>query len=408
MTQKALLIAKTWPEPASTAAGRRTIDLLSILSNDFEIHVASAAEVTPFQANLEDMGFTGHTIAVNDDTFDDWIGRLSPDMVIYDRYVMEEQFGWRVRQFAPKAMTLLDTSDLHFLRMARQQAFKKQAPIDLYHDVTIREITAIQRCDLTLLISEFEQQLLVETFLIAANKLLYLPFLAEQPIVRTHNSFQQRQHCMMIGGFKHEPNRDAARWLRDTLWPRIAKKLPNHVQMHVYGGYADHAINQLHSPKHNFYIKGRADDALKTMNQYRLNLAPLRFGAGQKGKIFEGWVSGTPTLSTPIGLESMANEDEVGFSPTIDPEGFAQQCAEFYLNETSWCQAQDNGYRLLSKRFSKNEHMPRFLSIVKTTLSQLNQHRHHDIHSRVLWQNQFKAHEYLSRWITLKNSPDAP
>jgi glycosyltransferase involved in cell wall biosynthesis len=403
-TKVVLLIAKNWPEPNSTAAGRRTLDLLGLLKEaNFEVHIASTAEPTPFQANFAALTYTTHAIEVNSSAFDDWIKAFSPTLVIYDRFVMEEQFGWRVKEHSPASATLIDTSDLHCLRVAREQAFKKNQPINLFNDIAIREISAITRCDFTLMISKVEIGLLINEFKIPANKCLYLPFVVEQMPQVSKTRFNDRQHLVMVGGFKHEPNRDATRWLRETLWPAMQPLLPKGTQMHVYGAYADHAINQLNAPKKCFYIKGRVDDSMATVEKYRLNLAPLRFGAGQKGKILEGWLTGTPTLTTPVGAEAMLGSEPAVYSLTGQPDEFAHLVAAYYNDETLWLALQEDGYRRVQTNFLSSDHVPGFIEPLLGAIDNLDTHRAHDFWQSLLWQNQQGAMKYMSRWIEEKN-----
>lgn len=175
-------------------------------------------------------------------------------------------------------------------------------------------------------------------------------------------------------------------------------------ELHLYGGYADHAINQLHNPKERFLVKGRADCALTTLSKYRLNLAPLRFGAGQKGKILEGWLTGTPTLTTPIGAESMAQPGELHYQPTDDPTRFAQLTAKAYLNEHYWQKLQQAGYKLLQSHYQQAAYADSFHARVQSISRNLSEHRHRNFFGRLLWQNQFRASEYMSRWIEQKNA----
>lgn len=401
---KALLIAKNWPEPNSTAAGRRTLNLLKLFKGmGFDIHVACAAEKTPFQMPLEALGYSAAAIIVNDSRFDDYLEQLKPGLVIFDRFVMEEQFGWRVRAITPDAMTVLDTSDLHCLRLAREQAIKHATEVDLFNEHAVREVTSILRCDLTIMISQVEMNLLTSQFNVPEKLLYCLPFLVSESDYRPGLPFDERKNLVMFGGFKHSPNRDAVHWLKQELWPAIRKQLPSETEIHIYGGYADHAINQLHNPKAKFLIKGRADCALTTIGEYRLNLAPLRFGAGQKGKILDGWLTGTATLTTPIGAESMATETELGYRPTVEPEAFASLAAKLYLEENEWRDQQARGYALLRQHYTHDQHAANFIERINAICEGLRAHRHQNLFGRILWQNQFKASEYMSRWIELKN-----
>lgn len=397
----ALLLARHWPEPNSTAAGRRTLDLLAALeSAGYDVEIASPAEPTPFQAEA---GYPHHSIAVNDSGFDTWIAERDPALVVYDRFVMEEQFGWRVHRQCPHAMTLLDTSDFHALREARQQALTSGATPNLFNATAERELAAMARCDLTLMISRVEIDLLQQQFHVPTEQLLYLPFLVDRlPVLNALPDFDERQHLMMIGGFKHAPNRDAVAWFRTQVWPRVRKRLPT-VECHVYGAYADHAMQQQHQPKAGFHLKGRAEDALTTLRQYRLNLAPLRFGAGQKGKILDGWLAGTPTVTTPIGAEAMAAPDAWGYPVSDDPQLMADTIARLYTTKVDWLATQRSGLKALKSGFWHQDYVPGFVRRLQTVALNLEAHRNRQIWGRILRRTEHRAEEFMSRWIEAKN-----
>ncbi|TLM79033.1 glycosyltransferase [Microbulbifer harenosus] len=397
----ALLLAKQWPEPASTAAGRRTLDILDLLAEaGYRIEIASPAQPTPFQAST---GYGEHQIAVNDDRFDAWVRALDPALVIYDRFVMEEQFGWRVHAQCPKAVTLLDTSDFHSLREARHQALKSGQPLDLFHPIAEREVAAMARCDLAVMISQVEVELLKQHFALPDWQLYYLPFLVrELPDMNSLPGFDARRHLVMIGGFKHAPNRDATNWFAEAIWPRLHPLLPG-VECHVYGAYSDHAMHRLTSPKTGLRIYGRADDALTTLARYRLNLAPLRFGAGQKGKILDGWLSGTPTVTTPVGAESMAGEGDWGYPLSDDADQFAQTTARLYQDKTAWLRVRDAGCRALADNFCYTQHAAAFIERLENITANLQEHRKRNIWGRILRRTEHRAEEFMSRWIEAKN-----
>ena len=102
-------------------------------------------------------GASGATIICGDK-------ELQPDVVVYDRFMIEEQFGWRVRENCKQAIQILDTEDLHFVRKAREKAFKKQQEVNYHTDEMIREVASILRCDLSLIISEVEMEMLQREF----------------------------------------------------------------------------------------------------------------------------------------------------------------------------------------------------------------------------------------------------
>ncbi|WOD06927.1 hypothetical protein [Marinomonas sp. GJ51-6] len=236
-----LIIGYVWPEPNSSAAGSRMMQLLNCLhKNQWQISFASPAQQTEHMADLSLLGITPDHIDLNDASFDKYIADKKPDIVIFDRFMMEEQFGWRVEKFSPDSLRVLNTEDLHSLRLARHLALKQNREFqieDLYSDHGIREIAAIHRCDLTLMISETETQLLMDEFQVPETHLLHLPFMLDAPNnMNTLPTFEKREHFISIGNFRHAPNWDAVLQLKTEIWPKIRKRLPN-AELHIYGAY---------------------------------------------------------------------------------------------------------------------------------------------------------------------------
>ncbi|MEZ4875896.1 MAG: hypothetical protein R2793_10715 [Flavobacteriaceae bacterium] len=177
---KLLIIGHTLPEPATTAAGNRMMQLISLFQEaHFEIAFATTAAKTDYSEDLRAHGISLHSILLNDASFDAFVASLQPSVVLFDRYITEEQFGWRVAENCPNALRILDTEDLHFLRKAGEEAFKRMAEINLFSRRQPKELASILRCDLSLIISEAEMKLLTETFHLPEGLLFYLPFIIE-------------------------------------------------------------------------------------------------------------------------------------------------------------------------------------------------------------------------------------
>jgi len=236
---RVLVLSNVWVEPASSAAGRRMLQILSLFrEQEWEVMYASTAKESGYGYNLDVLGITTQSVAINDEGFNAFAKAYAPNIVLFDRFMVEEQFGWRISQECPDALRLLDTEDLHCLRKARQQAVKEGRPFvdrDLLTDVSKREIASIYRCDLTFMISQFEMNLLQDFFKVSKSLLMYLPFL-EEVLKGPFLPFKEREHFVSIGNFLHAPNWDATLELKTKIWPLIKKKLPE-AQLHVYGAY---------------------------------------------------------------------------------------------------------------------------------------------------------------------------
>lgn len=403
---KILILSTVWLEPNSTAAGSRMLQIIRLFQQqNWEIHYASTAADSPFAIDLQSIGVEQLHVKVNDNAFDSFIKDFKPDMVIFDRFMVEEQFGWRVAKYAPNVLRILDTEDLHCLRYARQlavqenRAFKKE---DLKSDSAIREIAAILRSDLSLMISSFEMELLQRVFNVAAELLHYLPFMVDADKKLILKSFTDRQHFVSIGNFHHASNLDSVKYLKAEIWPLIRKQMPK-AELYVYGAYPTQQVLEMNDPKNGFIVKGRAEEAFDVIGNAKVLLAPLRFGAGLKGKLLDAMQCGTPSVTTSIGAEAMRGESPWNGFVTDDASEFANKAVELYEDETQWTEAQQHGFTILKESFDSELYSDVFIERLKTIQKNLIQHRNSNFMGQLLQQHTMRSTEYMSKWIEAKN-----
>ncbi len=407
--QRLLILGTVWPEPESSAAGTRMMQLLDFfLANEFEITFACSASNLEFSEDLKTLGIKTENIKINDSGFDRLIQDLKPDIVLFDRFMTEEQFGWRVSEHCPEALKILDTEDLHSLRYARHKALKKGTEFkleDLYSDEARREIAAIYRCDISLIISKFEYELLTDFFNIDAEILHYLPFMFEE-LDSDHlfdiPKFEERQNFISIGNFLHEPNWDAVRFLKEDIWKLIRKELPE-AELHIYGAYTSSKVEQLHNEQEGFLIKGRAKSAEEVLKQSRVLLAPLRFGAGLKGKFVDAMKFGTPSVTTKIGAEGMKINQGWCGELGETPDEIAQKAIQIYSDKSVWVEAQKTGVQIFNQLFKKAEHEESFGVKIESVTKSLQDHRKRNFIGSMMLQNTLQSYKYMSKWIEEKN-----
>jgi O-antigen biosynthesis protein len=408
--KKLLVIGFVWPEPNSSAAGSRMIQLIGLFQKQgYDVTFASAAQDSNFMIDLFEFGIHKVAIKLNDSSFDDFLVSLQPNVVLFDRFMIEEQFGWRVIQNCPDSVRLLDTEDLHCLRLARQKAFKQNRPFSindlLVEDIAKREIASILRSDLTLMVSEFEINILQTVFKIDVSLLFYIPILSdacEASLVNELPSFEERDGFVFIGNFLHEPNWNAVQYLKESIWPKIHKKLPN-ATLRIYGAYPSQKVLQLHHPKTNFFIMGRAEDAKKVVQQAKVVLAPLRFGAGIKGKLLEAMQTGTPSVTTAIGAESMQGGLQWNGFVNDTVEDFVDAAVQLYKDKSSWLWAQQNGFSILNKRYQKELFESVFVERLQHLLINIEEHRLNNFYGALLQHHTLASTKYMSKWIEAKN-----
>ncbi|MBW4360164.1 glycosyltransferase [Flavobacterium taihuense] len=409
--QNLLIIGTVWPEPNSSAAGGRMLQLITQFQQQgFTITFASPAMDSEFMADLKSLDVKKKSIVLNCSSFDVFVKEMNPTIVLFDRFMMEEQFGWRVAENCPYALRILDTEDMHCLRLARQKAFKEKRKFEfvdlLKEEIAKREIASILRSDLSLIISEFEMDILKTTFKIDEKLLYYLPFLLETILEATFKnfpSFEIRKNFVFIGNFLHEPNWNAVQYLKETIWPLLRKQLPE-AELHIYGAYPSQKVMQLHQPKEGFHIKGRANDANEVAQNARIVLAPLRFGAGIKGKLIEAMQCGTPSITTTIGSESMHGHLPWNGFVTNDVIKFSEAAVQLYQDKKLWTASQQNGIAIINQRYSKEMFENDFASKIEFLRSNLPQHRLDNFFGALLQHHTLSSTKYMSRWIEAKNN----
>lgn len=397
-----LVIGHQWPEPRSSAAGVRMMQLLQLFLNEkWNVDFAVAAEPTERAENLETLGIRTHKIALNSSSFDEDLKHINPTIVIYDRFLTEEQFSWRVRKLWKNALTILDTEDLHFLRKARAEN-SLQNHFYWQNAIALREWASMFRSDITLVISSFEYDWLLKNSPLTETQLMYLPLVYDVSDLQNKVPFNNRKNGVFIGNGKHAPNVDAVQVLYHEWHPRIQKAVPD-FETHIYMPYAPQSIKQLHKPKSGFYIMEAADEVVTTLQNYRVLLAPLRFGAGIKGKLVEAMRASTPSITTYVGIEGIASIQDWAGKVVNEQKELETLFLSLYTDEKIWEKAVQVGHNLLKLHFDKVKfHKDTFKKLLYL-LENLTNHRNNHFITQVFWQQTLRSTEYMSRWIETKN-----
>ena len=405
MQKHLVIIGTVWPEPNSTAAGSRMLQLIDLLQEqNFKITFLCSAAKTDFSFDLEQLNISTDSIELNSESFNKQIALLQPNAVLYDRFMTEEQYGWRVTESCPNALKILDTEDLHFLRKAREIAFKQNRELvfeDYISDVFKRELACIYRCDLSLIISEYEMELLTQTFKVDTSILCYLPFLVDE-INTTQPHFLERKHFISIGNFLHEPNWQTVLQLK-KLWKSIKKELPE-AELHIYGAYATDKVFQLHNEKEGFLINVRANSVEVVFRNARVLLSPIPFGAGLKGKLLESMQFGLPNVTSTIGAEAMQFQKLWNGFITDDENNFVAKAIQLYTIESVWNECQQKGYTILEKKFKTDLFQNKFFEKINYLLNNLKEHRQQNFLGQVFNHQSLQSTKFMSKWIELKNS----
>ena len=440
-----VLFSNIYPDSSASAAGVRTRFLLESLAQDVEfgpIRYATGAaprEKDPRQVDIT-QELNEHEIDVsyvplNDSTkIDKYLQSMeqeSMDMAVFDRFYTEEAYSFAIRQAYPEAALILDMQDMHSLRSGRQKIAKEwskhnhhehscQDPLECLSDVMayrpsaddphlLRELASIHRSDLTLVCSPFELDLLTNIYQIPKSKVCLNSFFVPPPPVTilSEGNKESNHEFVFCGGFRHDPNVDAVHILL-ALWPRIRSELPT-ATLHIHGAYCPASISQCHKPAEGIHIHGFTESLQDIFQPRRILLAPLRFGAGIKGKIIDAWRAGMPVVTTPIGSEGMtlADDDEFGGVVASTLDDFCHGIVDLATNPQLFQQEQQKACKVLSQLFVHNDDASdhRWKAVRDRLMNvrlHLKERRTSDYMQAMLWHSTARSTEYFSKWIELK------
>ena len=270
------------------------------------------------------------------------------EVVIVSRHYIAAKHIAAVRQFAPRALVVFDTVDLHFLREERLaelegNALSKAAAHARRED----ELAMIRKADVTLVVSTVEQKLLHE--LLPEARVMILSNIHEP--VAGGKPFAEREGLVFIGGFQHPPNTDAVLWYAQEILPRVRAQLPG-VKTFIVGSKVPAAIQALATD--DLIVTGYVPDVTPYFNGCRVSIAPLRYGAGVKGKVNSAMSHGLPVVATSTSVEGMHLRPEEDVLVADDPAAFADAIVRLYRDEALWHKLAAGGVENIRRHFSRD------------------------------------------------------
>ena len=270
------------------------------------------------------------------------------DAVILSRHYIAAKHIDAVRAFAPHALVVFDTVDLHFLREERLAELSRSGTAKrTAESKRNEELALIRKADLTLVVSPFEKELLERlepTAQVMLLSTIHEPLGADKP-------FAEREGLLFIGGFRHPPNTDAILWYGNEILPRLRERLPG-VKTYVVGIDPPATIKALAAD--DFVIAGHVPDLIPYLTGFRLSVSPLRYGAGVKGKVNHAMSYGMPVVATTPSIEGMHLTPGVNVLVGDDPESFADAVVRAYRDQELWTTLSEGGRENIRKHFSRD------------------------------------------------------
>jgi GT2 family glycosyltransferase/glycosyltransferase involved in cell wall biosynthesis len=243
-----------------------------------------------------------------------------------------------VRQNAPGKPVVYHTIDLHFLRLQRQAAlfgdWSARRESEMYEDL---ESWLINHADCSIVHSDVEKDFLI-TRGVNTERVIVWPLILDVPSKTP--TFAERDSIVFLAGFQHPPNVDAIQSFCATTMPLVLE-LDSEIVLKIVGTNIPDSVRALESA--NVKVVGFVEDIDAYISKSRLTIAPLRYGAGVKGKVGKSLVNGTPVVASTIATEGMGLMQEEGHLLCDTPEAFAQQIVRAYRDEELWVDLSASG-----------------------------------------------------------------
>ncbi len=346
-----LVIDAETPRPDHDSASLRLLNLMRLLVDDGAHVVFLPADLRHVEGGTERLQRLGietwHApFATRPAT---WLREHGArfDVVMLSRHYVAAEFLPLVRRFAPQARVVFDTVDLHFLRELRGADLAGDAGLQRAAERTRdRELALMRQADATLVVSPVERELLSTL----------LPYARVDVVANLHElattglPFERRHDLVFVGGFRHPPNVDAVRWFGSEVFPLIHARHPE-IRFHCIGMAPPPEVLALQAQP-GIVVHGHVAELGPYMDGARIALAPLRFGAGVKGKVNLSMAHGQPVVATSCAIEGMHLSDGHDVLVADDAAGFAEAVLRLYGDAALWQRLSEHGRDNIARHFS--------------------------------------------------------
>lgn len=318
MNMKAILIDQYFPDIKRDSGSIDTFNYLNALNSlGYEVFFSTLYKGNSIlEKNIRDVNIK----IIQPETLIEWIlkNHESIDVIVVFRYQTANACIDLIENFCGKAKKIFYTSDLHFLREERSLALGK---IHNSNASNVRkiEIDLMHRFDATIVVSSYEKELIKS--IDSDINIIHIPLTRDY--VGTEQPWAKRSKKVgFIGGYNHTPNIDAIENIVNNILPRLRLLDPD-IKIVLAGSNMPDQIKNLSID--GLEQIGFVNELHHFFDQLKCSIAPLRFGAGEKGKVLSSLAHSLPVISSSIGAESICNDDKgIGVIVEDDPQRFAE------------------------------------------------------------------------------------
>jgi glycosyltransferase involved in cell wall biosynthesis len=284
------------------------------------------------------------------------------DLAIISRPTVADRTLGMIRRLSPRTRIIFDTVDIVFRRLDREYELTGDRQLEA-QSMKYRKLESqlARSCDQVWVVTPADQAALQS--LAPTARFEIIPTI--HPLNDRGRPFAERNGLVFIGNFLHRPNGDAVRYFVDEILPALRRLLPG-VSLSVIGGNVPPEVSKLESA--DVRILGFVENVEPLFHSARVFVAPLRFGAGMKGKIGQALSFGLPVVTTSIGAEGMGFTDGDQVMIADSPSKFAEAVTQVYSDCDTWQRLADSGYLHIEKNFSPSAVEERLFAAIRNAI----------------------------------------
>ncbi|MFQ3239094.1 MAG: hypothetical protein ACI9NI_001389 [Olleya marilimosa] len=355
-----LIIDEIIPEFNKDSGSRRLTEIIKLLLKN-KVSVFLIADLKQYKyksdyiKKFKDLGVNVYQPSIDQKgqlvTKEDFIKLITPkiDVAWLHRPTIFSKFQSLVKTANPNIKLVFDMVDFHYVRLLREYELNKDEALKAEAEKFLKiELENCENADVVIAISTTDKELLKQHF--NTDEKVVLISNIHQHIDKSDNfnSFENRNDLLFVGSFRHDPNSDAVKYLKENIMPLVWKDIPD-LKVNIIGSYITDDIEALASDK--FKLLGFVDDLNAVINTTKLFVAPLRFGAGIKGKIGQSLEHSLPLVTTNVGAEGFDFGNQKQIMIANNAEAIAQKVIDLYTNKILWEEA-SNSCKTILEPFS--------------------------------------------------------
>jgi glycosyltransferase involved in cell wall biosynthesis len=298
----------------------------------------------PYTSDLQQLGVE---VFYGDQALEEHLTALEPEIcaVIVSRPSVAWRYMAMLREVLPEAPVFYDTVDLHHQREEARSALEARSGTGITKAWRELELGLVRSCDATFVVSTTEQQVLQQEVPDADIRLLPN---VHVPVPDAPGPAERQRELLFVGGYRHHPNIDAVQWFVSEVLPRVKRAAPD-VRVTVVGSNPPPSVTELDG--NGVDVLGWVQDLDPLLARARVFIAPLRYGAGIKGKVGQSLSHGLPVVTTSVGADGMGLQDGVHARVADDAQGFARAVVDLLDDDAQWLALASAGRKLVDERF---------------------------------------------------------